>query len=109
MERRPPNQHMAILECHHDQVFVPPPAPGDELYCRTCGRWRLCVDVAPAWRARCLRCNISREYGTDLQQVRQAGLRHLRRFPAHTVLLYCGPDLMEEMISAQDPLFVTEP
>ena len=95
------SERMVILGCHHKMFFDPPPNPGDEVYCRWCRTYQL-VDVTIAeWRIRCDRCPFSHPYGADESRAKRTGIRHVGKYPGHTVTVYQG-DRLDSTIQGQD-------
>lgn len=96
--------NMVILSCKHTATFSPPAVKGDEVYCRKCGNFRL-VDVATAeWRIRCryeYGCQLSVRYGADESRAKRSAIRHVARYPSHTVAVLQG-DRLDALVQAND-------
>jgi len=97
-----------LYPCRHMAAYAPMPVVNDTLYCRSCGTWRLCVEVSKAWRAVCRRreCR-SWNYGADERSARRMAVRHQNRYPDHEVWIWLGGNVKDKL-PAQPALIVTK-
>ena len=74
-----PSNHQPVpvlLECFHTLLLAPPPAVGDELYCRYCQAYTHVAKGGDSWSVRCTGCTFGRSYGTDEGQARRSATKH---------------------------------
>lgn len=92
-----------LLDCFHTMHFQPPPAEGDEVYCRHCGAYRKVCTVNVEWSVKCMNCRYSRRWGADETSARHAGSKHsdLRQ---HEVVLKQGTDVADTFAPEVMPL-----
>lgn len=90
-----------FLSCKHTAYFSPPPKAEDTVYCLRCSTWQTYVTVA-CWTVRCAGCPWARNYGDDETSARRTSIKHVARFPGHTVhISYAGT--LDSEVKAQDP------
>lgn len=96
--------YMALLDCKHAAQFSPPPKKGDEVYCRKCGAFRHVAVAMAEWRVRCRypsSCRLSVRYGADESRAKRSAIRHVAKFPSHTVEVLQG-DRVDALVQAND-------
>lgn len=88
-----------LLGCVHAPYFYNDnlrPKVGDILYCRDCRKDRVVWRIDESFWTKCLRCKYAntRYFGRAEKNAEIAAVKHRRRFPHHTVLLYDGETLV---------------
>lgn len=84
----------ALLQCGHTAYYDPEPAPGDEVYCRRCGKYSRVKVAAQEISWHCPTCHMTHRHGADKDGARHSGRRHQRKYH-HVVLLRQGYTTIE--------------
>jgi hypothetical protein len=95
----PDPSYVVLLDCCH-LLYFPPPAPrkGDQIYCRTCTKYRKVSHVATEYVAKCYgyNCKLTRRFGVDKEAAIRFIDRHRNLYPHHNMRLLRGGFTIEE-------------
>lgn len=82
----------------HTTIFSSsPPKIGELIWCRRCTEYQRVTVAPPEYRVRCRSCRLSRPFGRAKLTAEVFAAKHHTRNPAHTVALYDGQDVVQEL------------